>query len=873
MNLRTRSTLVVLIAALVLTGAAQASETFKDVLPNGMTVIIRENHSSPVVNLRFYVKSGSLYEGKWLGCGISHFCEHLQSDGTTNRTLEQFEKEVEAIGGGYNAYTTKDHICFFVETSSEHFDKALELLADMAMNWTYPEEAVEAQHGVITREINMGYDEPGRRLYNLFNEVMFRVHPVKYPTIGYVENFQRLTREDVVEYASQVFVPNNMVFVAVGDLDTEETYRKIAEVFRDFERKPYEKPALPSEPPQLGRRELREERDLDMAYVRMGFHTVPLSHPDLYPLDVLSYVLSNGKSSRLYRKLVEELGLVYSVSTYSHTPAYDAGVFGIAMRMDPANVDAAIDAVLEELYKLKREKVGKAELAKAKKQKASEFYFGRQDMESLASSLGTSEISSGNPDFDELYVDHIQEVTADEIREVARKYFYDDNLGIAILEPKPEAAEGEATATKAELAVEIGPVEKYVLDNGLTVLIKENHTNPVVSVASFSLAGARFEEKPGVANFVASMMPRGTRRRSGAQIAAEFDALGVDYTCRANHTRIQSSMTVLSDDLKRSFDLFSDILMNPRFDSAEMEKQRPLIEAAIMARADDWATDAMDRMLAELFPTHPYGRSPVGTKESLADITREDLIAHHSSLLTPENTVITVFGDVDSDAALGLVQRKLGKWTATGEARAAIIVEPEGVEGKTVTSYHDRAQTVIYRGYMGMPYSSEDRYAMDVLDAVMSGVYYPGGWLHSDLRGKGLVYVVHAYNWTGYDAGYFGIYAATYDEALEEALKIIDGYVEKAATELISDDELEQAKRLCIIMEETSEQTNADQARDAAIPELYGLGYSYNDDYAAKIRSVTKEDVLRVAGKYLHDPVTVVRRPRPEGESEQAALE
>ena len=163
-----------------------------------------------------------------------------------------------------------------------------------------------------------------------------------------------------------------------------------------------------------------------------------------------------------------------------------------------------------------------------------------------------------------------------------------------------------------------------------------------------------------------------------------------------------------------------------------------------------------------------------------------------------------------------------------------------------------------------MPYSADDRYAMAVLDAVTSGIGYPGGWLHTDLRGNQLVYVVHAYNWTGLDVGYFGIYAATYDEALDQAMEIINGHMERITQELVSDEEIDEAKRLCVIMNETQKQTNAALSHDAAIPELYGLGYGYEDDYSARIKEVTKEDVLRVAQKYLKNPVTIIRRPNPD---------
>ena len=236
------------------TGTARAGETLRRVIPeNGLTVVVGENHSSPVINLRFYVKTGSIHEGEYRGAGITHNIEHLISDGTEDRTLEDFEREIEEIGGGYNAYTTKDHACYFIETSKEHFDQALDILADMAMNANFPQEEVDTQREVITREISMGYDEPARRIYNLFGGVMFRVHPAKFPVIGHLPNFRQITRDDIVKYHKRMYIPDNIVFVAVGDQDTEETYEKIRAALVGFERKPVDMPTIPVEPPQLGR--------------------------------------------------------------------------------------------------------------------------------------------------------------------------------------------------------------------------------------------------------------------------------------------------------------------------------------------------------------------------------------------------------------------------------------------------------------------------------------------------------------------------------------------------------------------------------------------------------------------------------------------
>lgn len=853
------------VAALLAAGTSLADETFKTQLPeNGLTVILKEDHSAPVVNLRCYVKAGSITEREYLEAGLSHYLEHTVGTGTTNRTAEQIRAEIEAIGGASNAYTTKDHTCYFVETSSRYFDEALDLLADKMINATLPPEHCEIQKGVIIREINMGYDEPNRRIYNLFGQVMFRQHPARHPVIGYVEVFEQMDRDDLVAYHDRMYVPNNMIFVAVGDFDVDDAHAKIHEAFKDFERAALDVPALPEEPPQLGKRVLREERDLNVAYVLMGYHTVPVSDPDLYPLDILSFILSEGNSSRLYRKLVDELGLVHSIDTWSHTPGYDAGVFAISMTLDPANIDAAISAVTEELYKLRKDRVKKGELSKAKKLKETAFYFGRQELGDLASSLGISELTTGNPDFDEVYVENLQNVTADEIREIVNRYFYDDNLGIAILEPKRDGTSKPPEAS--EDIVQIGRVQKRVLDNGLTVLIKENHALPIVAIGTYTLAGLRFEDRDvnGVSSFLAGMLTRGTNKASAGKIAEKLDSMGASLSCEANHTRLECELLVLESDLEDGLELISDILTNPKLDEREIEKQRELVLAEIRSRSDNWTYDAMDRMLSSLYTAHPYGLPPKGTEATVSAVTHDDLERFNGTYVVPGSTVLTIFGDLDPQVAMEKAEKAFSRWKRADVQPPPAAHEPDLRESVTTESYHDRAQTVVFRGYRGVPYSSEDRYALHVLDGVISGINYPGGWLHEHLRGNQLVYVVHAYNWTGYDSGYFGLYAATSDERLAEAIEIIDSDLASAVHEQVSDDELELAKQLCIVMNELNRQRNTDQARDAAVGELYGLGYDHNEGYAERINAVTKDDVQRVAKKYLTNSVTVIRRPQSE---------
>jgi len=839
-----------------------ASEISKQVLDNGMTVILMENHSAPIVNIRIYIRTGSIYEGDYSGSGISHFLEHLVTTGTKKRPKDVLDREIDELGGAFNAYTSKDHTCYYISTASAYFDKALDIITDMVKNPSLTQENFEIQRGIILKEINMGMDEPDRYIYHLFNEVAFRTHPQRYPIIGYRELFEKLTRDDILSYYRSTYAPNNMVFVAVGDFDSDEVLRKVKDSFADFERRSINLPELPNEPRQLATRSRAVERDLEMAYMLLGFHTVSIAHPDLYPLDVLSYILSKGRSSRLYKKLKDGLGLVQKIETWSDTPPYDAGIFGIYSVLPPENIDAAQKAIKDEISRLKTEYVSEVELAKAKRQKISNYIFAGQTVQDQAGRLGIDELSTGDVHFSENYVRNIQKVTKEDIMRVMRKYFNDNNLSVAILQPK--RAEELIPEQKIGARPEAGKIRKEVLPNGLTLLVKENPTIPLVAIQAMFRGGLRVENTGdnGISNFTVRMLLRGTERRSREDITTLIDSIGGEISTFSDDDLFGLSVSVLKEDLETGLDLLFDLIKNPKFDEDQMEKERRDIKAEIKSREDDWLQHAEDMVRGVLYTRHPYHLNPLGTESTISAIKREDIVAFHRRYIVPNNMVLAVFGDVEGAKVKELVGRFSKGFRRAELHFPEVSTEPPLLENRKEIEETEREQTVIFIGYPGMSVDSPDRYAMKVLDGVISGIGYPSGWLHRDLRGNRLVYVVHAFNQLAKDPGYFGIFAATTADKLDTTLAIISHDIDRIKTELVSEEELRVAKQMCITMKALYTQKNSDQAKIAARDELLGLGYDFSERYEENINSITAEDVKRVANKYLNNYAIVISKPK-----------
>src|SRR5712692_5812938 len=320
---------------------------FHTTLDNGLTVLIEENHANPVVSVQVFVRTGSIYEQEFLGSGISHFFEHIIHGGTTStRSEEESRRILDAIGNSSNAYTTVDHTAYHINTTTEHWRTALELLADWMFHSQITPEEFEREKGVVQREIEQDLDNPEQMLAQTAMETRFQVHPVRYPVIGYKDLVQKVSRDDLVTYYQRMYTPNNMLLVVVGDVQTTTALEYIRATFGTGQRRPLSVISMLEQPPQLGKRMAVKEMAVSQAYMSLSFRTVTLTHPHLYPLDVLEYVLANGNSARLVRRIQEERQLVYAIHASSYTPAYAVGTLTVWTALDPDQVSAAAEAIL-----------------------------------------------------------------------------------------------------------------------------------------------------------------------------------------------------------------------------------------------------------------------------------------------------------------------------------------------------------------------------------------------------------------------------------------------------------------------------------------------------------------------------------------------
>ncbi len=858
---------LVCIAALLLVpavlSAAEESPTPVKVLPNGLVVLVKENHAAPVSSVRVSVRTGSMYEGKYLGSGISHLCEHIVSGGTTRFRVEsQYDAILQELGNNHNASTSNEVTEYYIDTTGDNVYKALDILSEwtLACAISWPEWYREM--GVINREIERGQDSPERTLAELADQTMFKVHPTRFPVAGYKHLFNKITYQDVLDYYNERYVPNNMVVAVVGDFDAAKVREYVAKAFSKKDAKPIPAYELPAEPEQIAPRTVVAEKEgVQGARMRLGFRTVSLMSPDMYPLDVLSDILSNGESSRLVRVLRDEKQLVQTIATWSHTPSWEGGEFGVYATLETKKLDEAREAILAELYRLQDELVTDAELKKAKTQKAAELAFGRQTVGAQANDIGGNYLSCFDPDFSRRYVDNIQKVTAEQVRDVAKKYFRPEKLCVTVLVPKGEAG---AAAEKTGV-VPVTPIRRVVLETGVTLLVRRNGAAPIVTIHACLTGGLRAEDRRsnGVSQLMAAMLTRGTTTRSAQQIADAFEAMGGDIGAGSGANSFNLTAGVLAKDVDAAMEVFADVLLNPSFPADEFQMMKNRTIFGIRRGEDNPMTEAARFFRQNMYLTSPYGMMPAGTVASVTSLTRDDLVQFHQRYVHPKNMVLAIFGDVDPAQAEELARKYFGGFRGDGAFRPARPALEGPLTGPRVAlKVNKKEGAVVYMGAPGPQMTDvEDRAVIDVIDTVMSGWGYPGGWLHSDLRGRQLVYEVHAFSTPGVEPGYFAAYARCQPDKVKTVAEAILYQVYRMALYGPTPQEMDLAKQMIVTTEKLENQTSAAQAMNAAINELYGLGYDFDERQLRRIQGVTLGDIQKVARKYFTTYVLTVTAP------------
>src|SRR6058998_3646062 len=629
----------------------------KWILPNGLTIIVQEDRSAPVASVQAWCATGSTTEDKHLGAGLSHILEHMLFKGTKTRSTNEIAQKIQDVGGYINAYTSFDRTVFWIDVPKDGVSTALDILADAMMNSTLTSEEYQKEQEVIRREFAMGMDDPDRMTGLLLFDTAYQRHPYRFPVIGELEIYNQLTQEQVMQYYKTRYVPNNLTFIVVGDVDAEKVRQQLAELFKPYPEKSLQPVFIPAEPPQLGRREVHQEFATELTHLSLTWHIPEVTSPDVPALDLLSTILGDGRSSRLYRRVREEAGLAFSISAFSYTPG-DPGLFGIDATVDPKKREPAEQLALRIVDEVKSAGVTADELEKAKKMTLSHHLDALTTMRGQASDIGSNWLLTRDLNFSRHYLDAVQKVTLDDVKRVATTYLTENNLTAISLNPKGSLA-GKAETAKPTAA---GEIQKFELSNGLRLLVREDPRLPIVAMGAVFRGGllAETPQTNGVTRLMAKVLLKGTKTRTAEQIANEIEAVGGSISSDAGNNSFGVSVDVTKPDVKLGVDLLSDVLVNATFPEKAIAREREIQIAAIQQEEEQLTSVARNIMRQALFPQHPYALRGSGSVESVKGLTQKDLIEFRDRYVVAKNGVIYVFGDVNPAEIKQLFEQALG---------------------------------------------------------------------------------------------------------------------------------------------------------------------------------------------------------------------
>lgn len=872
------------------------------VLPNRMIVVAAARPGTAAVSAQVWVKTGSVYEQEHVGAGLSHFLEHLLAGGSTAaRTEAQSNAVLGDIGARTNAATSLDTVRYYINTTRPYAAQAVELLSDWMRRSLITQTEYARERQVIQNEFAMGQGDPGRLFWRLTQQVRYAAHPARHPTIGYLDEFLAVGRDEIHDFYRRMYVPNNMVFVVSGDIDPAAVVRQAAELWSDAE--PGELPALsfPIEPPLEQPREAAGRADIRAPRLRLAFAGTRLGAEGDYALDLLGTILGQGESSRLVRSLRDQRRLVNSVEAYNLSFAWGEGFFGIdaeaavsAERDAQQAVDAVRQAVLEQLEQLRQDGVTQAELERAKRQTLAAVVLSAQTAEGLAARLAHGVINTGDVDYMNRYIEAVQRVTAEQVAEAARRFLRPQRLIAVTLLPADEAhpvtvlsrdggqpdADGferepldldnagliarlEANLAQAageRAAAVIEPPVVHTLPNGLRVVIGRSTQAPGAAVQLYQRGGLLADEpgREGLTNAMASMLTRGTRDRSADQIAAAIDALGASLSAGGGNNSFFVQAVCLSEDLPTILDLLAEVTLEPTFPDDEWDKRRQLLLAAIDRQTDQWSGELQRRFRETYYEGHVWSQLSEGRREAVAGFTADDLRQWHARTLDAGDAVLAIFGDVDSAAVWSQAQSLFAAMPARDDG-AFTAPQPPAPTPRVAAFTTSKPLAAVQIGFgPGVTRDHPDYAVLRVLAKVISR--FPSGRLEQALRGegKGLAYAVGAWVTTGLAPGCFNVLwnssAADLDESLTQAARVLA----RVRGQMADETDLQRAKAAVLTDEFFGKQTNADRAADAALNLLYGLELETSQRFFAEVRAVTPAQLRDAARRYLRNPVLVV---------------
>jgi zinc protease len=869
-------------AAVAQTGDRLPPINYKEYkLKNGLTVVLHQDRSTPIVAVNMWYHVGSKNEAPGR-TGFAHLFEHMMFQGSKNY-IDGW-RAVDEIGVNVNGTTNEDRTWYYEVVPSNFLERALYMEADRFGNLldAMDQAKLDNQRDVVKNERrfrvdNVPYGTMGERI----DEIIYpENHPYHHSVIGSMADLSAASLDDVKSFFRQYYVPNNTILVVSGDFDETKARTWIQKYFSPIKAgAPIKRPEVPM--PKLSGviRKQFEDPFAQLSRLALVWPGVRAYHPDEAALDILASILSTGRGSRLQSNLVYGKELAQQVFASDGTNEI-GGEFAInAIARPGKSLDEIEQEINKQIELIKSEGVTADEIGRAVNAREAQAIYGLQTVLGKGSRLADYSGYLGKPGNFQADLDRYSKVTPADVKRVANQYLTANHLVVAYVPsktPPPPAPTDKPASTESKkkdtaliakqdaMLPKGGPnpkfalpaIEKTKLSNGLNLWIVQQHELPIVSMNLVINAGGMLEssDKAGVASMTAAMLTQGTKTRSALDISNTLQSIGAQVNAGASWDNSGVTMQTITRNLDKALDVFADVVKNPAFPDSEYQTlKRRTLASFIQRRSSNTAVAGVvyDRVL---YGDQPYGRQLVGDEKTVRGIDRGDLAKIYEANYRPNNATLIVVGDVQPADIKARLEKAFAGWQP-GDVKAAQIgdVHMAAKPAIYIVDKPGAAQSSVNIGLVGIDRSNPDYYAVQVMNSILGG----GGTarLFMNLReDKGYTY--GAYSRFSYrkGAGPFSasgeIQTVSTKEAVQEFLKEINGI---RGSRPVTQQELEVNKQSFIRRFPAGFETVGGISSQLATLVTYGLPDSYFNDYIGKINAVTIEDVNRVANKYL-DP-------------------
>lgn len=851
-------------------------------LKNGLRVVLHQDRSTPIVavNLWYHVGSKNEAAGR---TGFAHLFEHMMFQGSKNYD-SRYMTPLQEAGGLINATTNEDRTYYYEVVPSNFLELALYMESDRLSGLleAMTQEKLDNQRDVVKNEKRERLDNvPYNSVYERIQDIMYpKNHPYNWLAIGSMEDLTAASLDDVKSFFRQYYVPNNTVLVLSGDFEEKQARGWIEKYFGNLAKGAEIKRPNAAMPKLDGEIRKTYTEVVPLPRIYMVWHGSPRFSADEPALDVLSSILSDGRTSRLQSNLLYSKELVQGVNA-SNDASEIGGLFDIQATARPNKTLEEIEKELNaEIEKIKSTPPSAEEVNRALNVIEAQTVYNLQTINGKGGQLSNYAGYLKQPNYFQADLDRYRKVTPADVQRVAKNYLTKNRLVITYLPGKADAPKinpdanrptslKEKEVDEARIAEQtarlpkpqanpkfaLPPIEKAKLQNGLEVWMVKQSELPIVSMNLVVKSGGTFEPqgKNGVASLTTAMLDDGTKNRSAIEIANQLQSIGASVNAGTNWDSATVAMQTLTKHLDSALDIYADVITNPIFPESEFENLRRRAVGQFLQQKSN--PGAISNLVYNrvLYGNHPYGKNLSGNEQDVKALKRDDLMNYYETTFRPNNATLIVVGDIDKTTLLPKLEKSFANWKANEVAKNdfpnAAQLEKAGIY---LVDKAGAPQSVVAIGQVGISRDNPDFFAVQMMNSILGG---SGGRLYMNLREtKGYTYGATSNfsmrRGTGPFTAAANVQTAVTKESVQEFLKELNGI--RGAIP-VTEKELDAHKQRAIRLYPAGFETVGQISNQLSNLVVYNLPDSYFNDYINKVGAVTVEDVNRVANKYL-DP-------------------